>query len=139
MAILVCLFHRHITVGLTRSWRLPISCEVIYIVMLIPVQALSTTTNSLVSNLIGAGGITHVMRLIWRIARMSFPLWWSVWRWWCFFLMPCFRFTRNEPALLVEVCAFVVCHCRSDDYCISGEYLFQCHFGNWKYAGCSDT
>ena len=28
----------------------------IYIVMLIPVQALSTTTNSLVSNLIGAGG-----------------------------------------------------------------------------------
>lgn len=44
----------------------------IYIVMLIPVQALSTTTNSLVSNLIGAGGIAHVMRLIWRIARMSF-------------------------------------------------------------------
>ena len=38
-----------------------------------------------------------------------------------------------------RVCAFVVCHCRSDDYCISGEYLFQCHFGNWKYAGCSDT
>ena len=44
----------------------------IYVVMLIPVQALSTTTNSLVSNLIGAGGISHVMRLIWRIARMSF-------------------------------------------------------------------
>ena len=65
----------------------------IYIVMLIPVQALSTTTNSLVSNLIGAGGITHVMCLIWRIARMSFSHHDSL----CggggdFFLMPCFRF-----------------------------------------------
>ncbi|MCQ4921379.1 MATE family efflux transporter, partial [Phocaeicola vulgatus] len=32
----------------------------IYIVMLIPLQAFSTTTNSLVSNLIGPAGITHV-------------------------------------------------------------------------------
>ena len=70
----------------------------IYIVMLIPVQALSTTTNSLVSNLIGAGGIAHVMRLIW----MSF-----------FIMIVCVAIVvlfphamlsvyTNEQALLVE-------------------------------------
>ena len=46
----------------------------IYVVMLIPVQALSTTANSLVSNLIGAGGISQVMHLIGRIARISFVI-----------------------------------------------------------------
>lgn len=70
--------------------------------MLIPVQALSTTTNSLVSNLIGAGGIAHVMCLIWRIARMSF-----------FIMIVCVAIVvlfphamlsvyTNEQALLVE-------------------------------------
>lgn len=44
----------------------------IYIVILIPVQALSTTANTLVSNLIGAGGIDHVMSLMKRIAKVSF-------------------------------------------------------------------
>ncbi len=44
----------------------------IYIVILIPVQALSTTANTLVSNLIGAGGIDHVMSLMKRISKVSF-------------------------------------------------------------------
>ena len=44
----------------------------IYIVLLIPVQALSTTANTLVSNLIGAGGIDRVMSLLHRIALLSF-------------------------------------------------------------------
>ena len=43
----------------------------IYIVLLIPVQALSTAVNTLVSNLIGAGGIGGVMRLMKRIAKIS--------------------------------------------------------------------
>ena len=75
----------------------------IYIVMLIPVQALSTTTNSLVSNLIGAGGIAHVIRLIWRIARMSFFI--MIVCVAIVVLLPsmlCFRFHTNEQALLVE-------------------------------------
>ena len=46
----------------------------IYIMMLIPVNALSTTTNSLVSNAIGAGGIDHVMTLIRKIASFSFVI-----------------------------------------------------------------
>lgn len=44
----------------------------IYILMFIPVNALSTTTNSLVSNLIGSGGISYVTALIKKIARFSF-------------------------------------------------------------------
>ena len=44
----------------------------IYIVMLIPVNSLSTTANSLVSNAIGAGGVNEVTRLIKKIARFSF-------------------------------------------------------------------
>ena len=43
----------------------------IYIVLLIPVQALSTAANTLVSNLIGAGGVDGVMRLMKRIAKVS--------------------------------------------------------------------
>ena len=44
----------------------------IYIVMLIPVQALSTTTNSLVSNLIGAGKPEQVMGLCGRMIRICY-------------------------------------------------------------------
>ena len=43
----------------------------IYIVLLIPVQALSTAANTLVSNLIGAGGVGNVMRLVKKIALVS--------------------------------------------------------------------
>ncbi|WP_300725039.1 MATE family efflux transporter [uncultured Bacteroides sp.] len=43
----------------------------VYVVLLIPVQALSTTANSLVSNLIGSGGVAKVMALLNKIARMS--------------------------------------------------------------------
>ena len=46
----------------------------IYIVLLIPVQALSTAANTMVSNLIGAGGIAHVMQLMKKIAKVSFVI-----------------------------------------------------------------
>ena len=44
----------------------------VYVVLLIPVQALSTTANTLVSNLIGSGGVLKVVGLLHRIAWMSF-------------------------------------------------------------------
>ena len=44
----------------------------VYVVLLIPVQALSTSANTLVSNLIGAGGVSGVLTLLHKIARMSF-------------------------------------------------------------------
>ncbi len=43
----------------------------VYIVLLIPVQALATTANTLVSNLIGNGGVDGVMSLLHRIAKIS--------------------------------------------------------------------
>lgn len=44
----------------------------IYIVMFIPLNALSATSNTLVSNIIGEGRIKDVMPLIRRISRLSF-------------------------------------------------------------------
>lgn len=44
----------------------------VYIVMLIPVNSLATSTNSLVSNAIGAGHIGQVIPIISKIARLSF-------------------------------------------------------------------
>ncbi|MDH6305606.1 putative MATE family efflux protein [Parabacteroides sp. PF5-5] len=46
----------------------------IYIVMFIPVNSLSTTTNSLVSNLIGAGNTNQVIPIIRKIARFSLAI-----------------------------------------------------------------
>ncbi|MDL2304025.1 MATE family efflux transporter [Bacteroides sp. OttesenSCG-928-D19] len=46
----------------------------IYVVMFIPVNSLSATANSLVSNAIGAGGIEHVIPLVKRIVRFSLLL-----------------------------------------------------------------
>ncbi|MDR1098672.1 MAG: MATE family efflux transporter [Tannerella sp.] len=44
----------------------------IYIVMFIPLNALSATSNTLVSNIIGEGKVGEVMPLIRRISRISF-------------------------------------------------------------------
>ncbi|MCD7898459.1 MAG: MATE family efflux transporter [Bacteroides sp.] len=46
----------------------------IYIVMFIPVNALSAAANSLVSNTIGSGGIKNVIPLVVKIVRFSFLL-----------------------------------------------------------------
>jgi Na+-driven multidrug efflux pump len=44
----------------------------IYVVMVIPVSALSTTTNTFVSNTIGAGKTDQVMGVIAKISKLSF-------------------------------------------------------------------
>ena len=46
----------------------------VYIVLLIPVQALQTAANTLVSNLIGSGGTQFVMKLLAKVSRMSFGI-----------------------------------------------------------------
>ena len=43
----------------------------VYVVLLIPVQSLATTANTLISNLIGAGGVAGVMKLMKKISLMS--------------------------------------------------------------------
>lgn len=79
----------------------------VYVVLLIPVQALSTTANTLVSNLIGAGGSSGVVTLLHKISRMSFLI-----------MVVCVAFPgsilsvyTNEEALLVESVSalYVVC------------------------------
>ena len=66
------------------------------------VNAFASTSSSLVSNLIGAGGITHVMRLIWRIARMSFLIMVVCVAVVVLFPHAMLSVYTNEPALLVE-------------------------------------
>ncbi|MEF9931956.1 MAG: MATE family efflux transporter [Bacteroidales bacterium] len=46
----------------------------VYIVMLIPVNSLATSVNTLVSNAIGAGGIQHVLGIIKKVAKLSFGI-----------------------------------------------------------------
>ncbi|WP_042368092.1 MATE family efflux transporter [Bacteroides neonati] len=74
----------------------------IYIMMLIPVNALSTTTNSLVSNAIGAGGISHVMSLIRKIASFSFVIMVILVGITVFFPQAILSIYTNEAALIAE-------------------------------------
>ena len=83
----------------------------VYVVLLIPVQALSTTANTLVSNLIGAGGSSVVVTLLHKISRMSFLIMVV-----CVGLCVAFPGSilsvyTNEEALLVESVSalYVVC------------------------------
>lgn len=83
----------------------------VYVVLLIPVQALSTTANTLVSNLIGAGGSSEVVTLLHKISRMSFLIMVV-----CVGLCVAFPGSilsvyTNEEALLVESVSalYVVC------------------------------
>lgn len=83
----------------------------VYVVLLIPVQALSTTANTLVSNLIGAGGSSGVVTLLHKVSRMSFLIMVV-----CVGLCVAFPGSilsvyTNEEALLVESVSalYVVC------------------------------
>lgn len=83
----------------------------VYVVLLIPVQALSTTANTLVSNQIGAGGSSGVVTLLHKISRMSFLIMVV-----CVGLCVAFPGSilsvyTNEEALLVESVSalYVVC------------------------------
>ncbi len=64
----------------------------VYIVMLIPVSSLSTTTNSFVSNAIGAGGVNQVVSIIRKIAKLSFII-----------MLCCVAFTALFPHAILSV------------------------------------
>lgn len=74
----------------------------IYVVMLIPVNALSTTTNTLVSNAIGAGGVNQVMHIMHKIARFSFVIVFSIVALVVFFHEFVLSIYTNESALISE-------------------------------------
>lgn len=83
----------------------------VYVVLLIPVQALSTTANTLVSNLIGAGGSSGVVTLLHKISRMSFLIMVVCVGLCVAFPGSIFSVYTNEEALLVESVSalYVVC------------------------------
>ncbi|MDD2416219.1 MAG: MATE family efflux transporter, partial [Parabacteroides sp.] len=56
----------------TRDLAIANIVRSVYIVMVIPVSSLSTTANTFVSNAIGAGNSGDVMKIINKIARLSF-------------------------------------------------------------------
>jgi Na+-driven multidrug efflux pump len=74
----------------------------IYIVLLIPVQALSTAANTLVSNLIGAGGVNGVMRLLKRIAKVSLVVVAICIVWMAFFPQMFLSVYTNDAGLIAE-------------------------------------
>ena len=83
----------------------------VYVVLLIPVQALSTTANTLVSNLIGAGGSSGVVTLLHKISRMSFLIMVVCVGLYVAFPGSILSVYTNEEALLVESVSalYVVC------------------------------
>ncbi|MDR1160926.1 MAG: MATE family efflux transporter [Tannerellaceae bacterium] len=102
----------------------------IYIILFIPVNSLATTTNSFVSNAIGAGQTSQVIPIIRRIARLSF------------FVMALFAITiclipqyviaiyTNDPTLIAGSIASV--------YVIAGAMLI-CAVGSIVFNGVSGT
>ena len=74
----------------------------IYVVLLIPVQALSTAANTLVSNLIGAGGVGGVMQLMKKISKVSLAIVSVCVAWMALFPKHFLMVYTNETTLLAE-------------------------------------
>ncbi|MBB3894256.1 MATE family efflux transporter [Bacteroides pyogenes] len=83
----------------------------IYLILLIPVHALGTTSNSLVSNTIGAGGAQYVIPLINKIGRLSFFIMLGLVTVSVLFTQPLLSIYTNEQALIAESVpsVYVIC------------------------------
>lgn len=83
----------------------------IYLILLIPVHALGTTSNSLVSNTIGAGGTQYVIPLINKIGRLSFFIMLGLVTVSVLFTQPLLSIYTNEQALIAESVpsVYVIC------------------------------
>lgn len=107
----------------------------IYVVLLIPVNALATTTNSLVSNAIGAGGIQYVMPLINKNSPI-FVLYYAR-------ISRVVGFVSTVPALRLyqrssvnhRIRTFGICHLLRHAHSISSQCRIQWYLRNRKYTG----
>lgn len=83
----------------------------IYVVMLIPVSALSTTASSLVSNAIGSGGSNTVTKLLRKIARFSLLIMLILVGFTVIFPQAIVSVYSNEAALIADAVpsVYVVC------------------------------
>ena len=74
----------------------------IYVVMFIPLNALSATSNTLVSNIIGEGKVGEVMPLIRRISKLSFIIMLAYVALLCIFPQYVLSIYTNNAALISE-------------------------------------
>jgi putative MATE family efflux protein len=102
----------------------------IYIVMFIPVNSLSTTTNSLVSNAIGAGLAHQVTRIIKKIACLSFLIMAGCATVFCLIPEAILSVYTNSPTLITDSLPSI--------YTISGAMLI-CAVGSVVFNGVSGT
>jgi Na+-driven multidrug efflux pump len=102
----------------------------IYIVLFIPVNALATTTNTMVSNAIGAGNTILVLPVIRRIARLSFIAMLVYGSMFCLFTNPILSIYTNDADLIAGAAPSV--------YVIVGAVLI-CAVGNVAFNGVSGT
>lgn len=102
----------------------------IYIVMFIPVNSLSTTTSSLVSNAIGAGQTDQVVSIIRKIARLSLVLMAVLAVAFGLFPESIISIYTNDPTLIMDSVPSI--------YVISGAVLI-CAVGSVVFNGVSGT
>jgi putative MATE family efflux protein len=102
----------------------------IYIVMFIPVNSLSTTTNSLVSNAIGAGLTGQVIPIIKKIALLSLGIVSACAVVFCLFPETILSVYTNDPSLILDSVPSI--------YIISGAMLI-CAAGSVVFNGVSGT
>lgn len=102
----------------------------IYIILFIPVNSLATTTNSIVSNTIGAGHTEQVIPIIRKIARLSFVIMAACAIVICAIPETVISIYTNDPALVAGSIASV--------YVIAGAMLI-CAVGNIVFNGVSGT
>ena len=104
----------------------------VYIVMLIPVNSLSTTTNSFVSNAIGAGKINQVVSIIRKIAKLSFIIMLCCVAFTALFPQAILSVYTNEQALITEAVNSVY-----DSFC--GKCFLQRYLRHRQYPFCLDA
>jgi Na+-driven multidrug efflux pump len=102
----------------------------IYIVMFIPVNSLSTTTNSLVSNAIGAGNTDEVMAIIRKIAHLSLIIMAAFAAMFCLVPESIISIYTNDLTLIADSVPSI--------YVISGAVLI-CAVGSVYFNGVSGT
>lgn len=102
----------------------------IYIVLLIPVSALATTTNSFVSNTIGAGHVAEVIPTIVKIARMSLGIMTVCVAVVVLFPSAILSVYTNDPSLIADAVPSI--------YVVAGAMLIA-SIGNVAFSGITGT
>lgn len=97
----------------------------IYIVLFIPVNTLATSTNTLVSNSIGAGHIGDVIPIIKKIARMSVVIMAVFAGFFCLFPEMILSVYTNDPSLIADSVNSIYVISTAVMICAAGSVFFS--------------